>query len=145
SVRMDPSGKVTATTSIVSQGQGHATAFAQLTADELGLALEDVVIRAGDTSQAWGMGTWGSRGAVIGAGSIMRAADVVRDKLVRTAAHLLEAAPADIVLADGRAHVAGSPRRSIEIAELAETLYFSWERRPADLDPTLEATAAFEP
>ena len=79
------------TTSIVSQGQGHATAFAQLTADELGLALEDVVIRAGDTSQAWGMGTWGSRGAVIGAGSIMHQRSLWYTVLVLVVCHLVAA------------------------------------------------------
>ncbi len=144
-VRMDPSGKVTVTTSLVSQGQGHATAFAQLAADALGVAFEDVVVHAGGTRQTWGLGTWGSRAAIIGGGSILRAAAVLREKLVRTAAHLLEAAPEDVVLENRRAFVLGSPARAVSIPELADAIYFAWQKRPLDLDPTLEATAAYDP
>ena len=142
---MDPSGKVTVTTSLPSQGQGHATVFAQIASDALGVALSDVVVRSGDTSQAWGMGTWGSRAAVIGAGTIVRAAEPIREKLARTAAHLLEAAPGDIELAEGLAFVSGSPAARVAIAEVADKLFFSIDERPPDIEPTLEATASFDP
>jgi len=144
-VRMDPTGKVTVTTPLVTQGQGHATAFAQLAADALGVRVEDVSVRSGDTSQAWGMGTWGSRGAIIGAGTILRAAEPVRRKLELTAAHLLEASAGDIELADGYAYVAGSPAHRLSLADVADKLLFSVDERPADVEPTLEATASFDP
>ena len=144
-VRVEPNGTVTVTTSIVSQGQGHETAFAQIAADALGVSTEDVVVKAGDTDQNWGMGTWGSRGGVIAAGSILRAAEPVRERIAHTAAHLLEASPEDIVIEAGVASVAGAPGSSIKVAEVAATLYFDWERRPAEVDPTLQATATFDP
>lgn len=144
-VRVEPSGRVTVTTSVVSQGQGHETTMAQVAADALGVEVEDVTVRAGDTSQVWGNGTWGSRAAVIGAGSIVRAAEPIREKLARAAASRLEAAPEDIVLERGSAHVAGMPNRSVSVGELAGAFYFGSAHRPAGIDPALEATAAFDP
>jgi CO/xanthine dehydrogenase Mo-binding subunit len=136
---------VTVTTSLPSQGQGHATVFAQIASDALGVTVADVVVRTADTSQAWAMGTWGSRAAVIGAGTIVRAAEPIREKLARTAAHLLEAAAGDIELADGFAFVAGSPDARVSIADVADKLLFSIDERPPDVEPTLEATASFDP
>ena len=108
-VRVEPSGKVTVTTSLVPQGQGHETAFAQVAADAIGVPFADVSVRSGTTAGTWGMGTWGSRGAIIGAGTILRAAEPLRQKLVTTASHLLEASTGDIELSDGYAFVAGCP------------------------------------
>ena len=136
---------MTVTTSLVSQGQGHETAFAQLAADALGVRVADVTVVAGDTNHNWGMGTWGSRAGVIGAGSILRAAQPVRERIVQTAAQLLEAAPEDVLIEEGEATVVGVPGSSMPVAEVASTLYFDWERRPPNLDPTLEATATFDP
>jgi CO/xanthine dehydrogenase Mo-binding subunit len=103
------------------------------------------VVRSGDTSQAWGMGTWGSRGAIIGAGTIVRAAEPLRRKLESTAAHLLEASVEDVELTDGYASVVGSPAARLPLAEVASKLLFSVDERPPDVEPTLEATAAFDP
>ncbi|MBM3679409.1 MAG: xanthine dehydrogenase family protein molybdopterin-binding subunit, partial [Actinobacteria bacterium] len=144
-VRMDPSGKVTVVLPIASQGQGHATTMAQVAADALGVLPEDVTVLDVTSANGYGMGTWASRGAVIGAGSLLRAADVVRRKLMLTAAHLLEASAEDIVLEDRKAHVAGSPDRTMPIADLAGIVYFAGAVRPPDLEPTLEATAAYDP
>ncbi len=145
-VRMEPSGKVTVTTSITSQGQGLQTSLAQVAADALGVRLDDVVVYTADTTRStWGMGTWGSRGAVIGAGSLLRSAHAIREKLLLTAAHLLEADAADVVLQEGAAWVAGVPSEAIPISQLAATIYFDSRARPPDLDPTLEATSAFDP
>jgi carbon-monoxide dehydrogenase large subunit len=144
-VRMEPSGKVTVFTSVTSQGQGHQTTLAQIAADALGVPLEDVVVRAGDTRQAYGIGTWGSRAAVIGSGSILRAAEPIRQKLLRTAAHLLEAAEDDLVLANGRVEVKGSPDKGMTVGEVAGVIYFAAHLRPPGMDPTLEATASYDP
>jgi len=145
SVRVDPTGKVVVTTSVVSQGQGHATTLAQVAADALGLPLSDVVLRAGSTAQTWGLGTWGSRGAVIGAGSILRAAHVVRERIRQVAANLLEAAPDDIVFEAGRVHVAGTPAQGMAFAEVVGAIYFAEPTHPPGFDPALEATCAYDP
>ncbi|HZQ65463.1 MAG TPA: molybdopterin cofactor-binding domain-containing protein [Gaiellaceae bacterium] len=144
-VRMEPSGKVTVFTSLTSQGQGHQTVFAQIAADALGVQLEDVVVRAGDTRQTYGFGTWGSRAAVIGGGSILRAAEPIRQKLLQTAGHMLEVSEDDLVLANGRIEVKGSPDKGMAVGDVAGVIYFAAQVRPPGMDPTLESTAAYDP
>jgi carbon-monoxide dehydrogenase large subunit len=144
-VRMEPSGKVTVFTSLTSQGQGHQTTLGQIAADALGVPLEDVVVRAGDTRQAYGFGTWGSRAAVIGGGSILRAAEPIRQKLLLTASHMLEVSEDDLVLANGRIEVKGSPDKGLAVADVAGVIYFASQVRPPNMDPTLESTAAYDP
>lgn len=144
-VRVEPTGKVVVTTAVVSQGQGHRTTMAQVAADMFGIEVEDVVVRSGDTRQNFGAGTWGSRGAVIAAGSIMRAAEPLRAKVVRMAAKLLEAAPDDIELADGFAAVSGVPEARIPFADVVGAIYFAAPLHPEDFDPTLEETRIYDP
>jgi carbon-monoxide dehydrogenase large subunit len=144
-IRVEASGTLTVTTSLVPQGQGHATTFAQVAADALGVPVADVVVRSGHTSHTWGMGTWGSRGAIIGAGTIARAAEPLRRKLVATAAHLLEASTDDVELGDGHAFVNGSPWIRLPLSEVASKILFSADDRPPEIEPTLEATASFDP
>ena len=144
-VRMEPSGKVTVFTSLTSQGQGHQTTLGQIAADALGVPLEDVIVRAGDTRQAYGIGTWGSRAAVIGSGSILRAAEPIRRKLLQTASHVLEVSEDDLVLANGRIEVNGSPDKGMAVGDVAGVIYFAAHVRPPGMDPTLESTAAYDP
>ena len=143
-VRMEPSGTVTVTTSLTTQGQGQETTLAQVAADALGVPIESVTVHAGSTDQAYGMGTWGSRGAVMGSGSIMRAAEPIRRKLLLTAAHMLEVAPEDLTIEGGTVGVTGAPDRSLPVADVAGVIYFAAAVRPPDLEPTLEATAAYD-
>ena len=90
-VRIEPSGAVSAQIGIVSQGQGHQTTVAQALADELAVPIEQVRVLAGDTAAApYGMGTRGSRGGVVSAGAALGAARILKEKLLRIAAHLLE-------------------------------------------------------
>ncbi len=92
------------------QGQGHETSFAQIAADALGIPLEAVTIVGGDTAAIpFGVGTFASRSAVNAGSSIHEASGRVKDKLVAAAAALLEAAPADVELADGMVSVRGAP------------------------------------
>jgi carbon-monoxide dehydrogenase large subunit len=144
-VRVEPTGKVVVTTSIVSQGQGQATTMAQVAADAFGILVADVTVRAGDTRQNFGVGTWGSRGAVIAAGSIMRAAEVIRTRIVRMAAQLLEAAPEDIELVDGVATITGVPDARIPFADVVGAIYFAKPLHPPGSDPTMESTQVYDP
>lgn len=144
-VRVDPTGKVTVTTSFVAAGQGHATTLAQVAADVLGVPVEDVTVQAGSTKNTYGFGTYASRGAVIGAGSIGRAASIVRKRIKQLAANLFESSPDDIVLDGGKVYVAGVPAKGMDFAEVAGAAYFAEETHPADFDATLEATANFDP
>jgi len=144
---MDADGSVRCATSFPSQGQGHATTIAQVVADRLGIALECVRVVPHDTSVApAGSGTFASRGAVSIGGTVVVAAERVRDRLCVLAAQQLEAASADIVLADGRAHVRGFPERGVAVAELARLAAFPPRGGlPAGLEPGLTATVSFNP
>jgi carbon-monoxide dehydrogenase large subunit len=145
-VRIEPSGAVSAQIGVVSQGQGHLTTVAQALADELAVPIDTVRVHAGDTAAApYGMGTRGSRGGVVSAGAALGAAGVVKDKLLRIAAHLLEASVDDLELADGRVHVRGATAAGLTIAQLAQKAYLAPTELPPDMEPGLEATHAFDP
>ena len=146
SVSIEPDGSVVVSTCLHSHGQGLETSLAQITADELGVRLEDVRVTSGDTSRdAWGMFLGASRGAVIGTGSIKLAAGDVREKLLRLAGTLLEASPEDIELYDGKASLKGAPTRSVSIAEIAGFGYFGGAARPEDEEHALCATRSYDP
>ncbi|TMG04383.1 MAG: xanthine dehydrogenase family protein [Chloroflexi bacterium] len=114
------SGKVVAATGIPSQGQAHATVWAQVVADELGVDVKDVEITSGDTRRfPWGVGTFASRGAVTAGNAMYVAARMVAGKAKQIAADHLEANPADLELAGGRVRVKGSPDRGIPLAAVA--------------------------
>src|SRR2546429_1035703 len=115
-VKLDLHGRVVVATGAVSSGQGHETSFAQIAADALGVPLDWVTVVGGDTATVpFGIGTFASRSAVTAGNSIAHACHEVRARLVRAAATLLEAAPEDIELEDGRAFVRGSPQRAFDL------------------------------
>jgi carbon-monoxide dehydrogenase large subunit len=104
-------GKVYVNTGLTSQGQGHDTVFAQIVADQLGVAVEDVIVVEGDTGTfEWGVATFASRAAVVSGNAIHKTAIKVREQTIKAAANMLEADPADIELEDGHAVVAGTYR-----------------------------------
>jgi len=114
------SGKVVAATGIPNQGQAHATVWAQVVADELGVDVADVQVTSGDTRRMpWGVGTFASRGAVTAGNAMAVAARMVAEKARQVAADHLEADPADLELAGGQVRVKGSPQRSMPLAVVA--------------------------
>lgn len=147
-VEMDPGGKVTVRSGQFSHGQGLKTTMAQVAAETLGIQIEDVVVVDGDTETgAYGMGTFASRSAVIGGGTVIRAATDVRNKLLTIAAHVMEANVADLTIESGNIFVQGSPDRSITVAEIAYITYFDRFRRPDEneVEPTLTSTRHYDP
>src|SRR5207253_3733659 len=97
-VRVEPSGTVTAYTGTSAHGQGHETSFSQILWDQLCVPFDKIVVRHGDTlNTPMGNGTGGSRSLVVGGSAIMGAALKVQAKARRLAAHMLEAAPDDVV------------------------------------------------
>lgn len=145
-VRLDPSGAVTVLAGVTSQGQGLETTMAQIVASELGVPFDTVSVVLGDTDATpFGLGAFASRQAVIGGGAMMRAAGAVRDKTVRIAAHLLEAAPDDLEVLDGRVAVKGAPGRAITVAEIARVAHLETHRLPPDMEAGLEATRFYDP
>lgn len=143
-VRVEPGGTVTVYTGTSPHGQGGETTFAQIVADNIGADFDKIIVRHGDTGSApMGIGTFGSRGLAVGGSAIIRASDQVREKAVKIAAHMLEAAPGDIEYAEGQYRVKGSPSRSLTLTEIAGRAYS--DNLPDDLDPGLEATDFFRP
>lgn len=143
-VRVEPGGTVTVYTGSSPHGQGGETTFAQIVADEIGADYDKIVVRHGDTGSApMGIGTFGSRGLAVGGSAVVRAAEKVRGKAVKIAAHMLEAAPSDVEFADGQYRVKGVPSRSLGLTEIAERAYT--DRLPDDIETGLEATDFFRP
>jgi carbon-monoxide dehydrogenase large subunit len=139
-VRVGADGTVTCLVSFPSQGQGHATTTAQLVADQLGVPLETVTVRQPDTDEAPpGTGTFASRGAVAQSGAADAAAATVRGALLAAAGGLLEASPADLLLADGVVRVRGVPDRGLTVAEVARRTH------AAAGAARLQATQRFDP
>lgn len=145
-VRLHPSGGATVLTGVTSQGQGLETTMAQIVAGELGVSFDDVDVRMGDTEvSGFGFGAFSSRQGVIGGGAATLAARDVRNKMLRIAAHLLEAAPADLEVDGGRVAVRGSPARGVTVAEVARVAHLESHRLASDMEPGLEATRVFDP
>jgi CO/xanthine dehydrogenase Mo-binding subunit len=144
-VRVDPSGTVYVLIGVSSQGQGHATTLAQIAAVELGARLDDVVVTAGDTSLfPYGMGTGGSRVMANAGPAVARTAREVRRRAAQVAAELLECAPDDVVIDNGRAHVAGVPASGVTLGRLAQAALRSRALR-ASGEPGLSSCTYFHP
>ncbi|MBA2449701.1 MAG: xanthine dehydrogenase family protein molybdopterin-binding subunit [Chloroflexi bacterium] len=142
-VRVEAGGGVTAYTGTSPHGQGSETAMAQIVADELGVKMEEVVVLHGDTATtATGMGTNGSRSAVMGGSAMVLAVGQVKEKAGRIAAHLLEASAEDVEQSDGRFAVRGASEKSVGLAEVAAAAYGG--EVPQGDEPGLEATRFFK-
>ena len=119
-VRVEPTGHVHVTTGYPSQGQGHHTTLAQVVAETLNVPPERIVVESGRSDRfAWGVGTFASRAAVVGGNAALGAAQAVRAQALELASDELEAAPEDLVLADGAVHVKGAPQMAVTLAALA--------------------------
>jgi carbon-monoxide dehydrogenase large subunit len=144
-VRVYLTGKVTVTTGSLPHGQGHETTFAQLVADELGIPYEDIAIEHSDTQGTpFGFGTYGSRSLAVGGTAIYRSVQKVVEKAKLLAAHLLEAAPEDIVYENGKAYVKGSPESVKTLQDLALQAHIAYDLPPG-MEPALEAVTYYDP
>jgi aerobic carbon-monoxide dehydrogenase large subunit len=145
-VRVTPTGSAIVFTGTSPHGQGIDTSFAQITGDLLGIDPENVQVLHGDTDQgAWGWNTYGSRSLAVGGEALVRAARKVQDKAKRICAALLEAAPEDIELIDGKFQVRGSPDKSMTMAEISGAAHIPPNELPADIEPGLEESSFYDP
>ncbi|MEA2126735.1 MAG: aerobic carbon-monoxide dehydrogenase large subunit [Solirubrobacteraceae bacterium] len=145
-VRVHFTGAVTAYTGTSPHGQGQETTFAQVVADRLGVDPSVVEVVHGDTSTGpHGLGTYGSRTTAVGGEAMVRATNKVVEKAKKVVAHVLEAAPEDIEVRDGKFSVKGSPDKGMTLAEVAGAAFIPGEGWPEDLEPGLEETAFYDP
>jgi carbon-monoxide dehydrogenase large subunit len=143
-IRIEPTGAVSVYLAGGSAGNSLETTAIQLTADALGVDIATVHTIQGDTALTpYGAGTAGSRSGSMVAGAVRDTAALLTERIKTIAAHALEASPADIVVAHGRASVAGSPTASLTIAEIADLAYFGKDKLPPDIAMGLEASARY--
>ncbi len=144
SVRFDPSGAVTIVMGTHNHGQGHETTFRQVAVDLLGIDPDKIRILYGDTDVVpHGRGTSGSRSMAVGGMALQRASEKVIAKGKKLAAHLLEAADADIEFADGKFRVAGTDK-TLDLIEVAKAS-FTPARLPKGMEPGLIEEAIVVP
>ncbi len=145
-VRIEPTGKVTATMSTHSQGHGTATTMAQIFAERLGVAYDDVTVFEGDSSRGgFSPGAAGSRQGVIAGGAAIMAADLLMAKVKQLAAHLLDVGPDAIRVDEGMVHVDGQPEKSRPLRQIADIAYGEPGRLPPGFEPGLEAQYRYQP
>ncbi len=141
-IRFEADGSVTIVTGTLDYGQGHATPFAQVLVDALGVPFEKINLVQGDSDQLLaGGGTGGSRSIMNSGGAILAASAEVIEKGKKAAAHVLEAAVSDIEFNRGRFSIAGTDR-GIDIMELAAKLRVE-QNLPEGVPATLDAGLIF--
>ena len=143
-LRVHPTGKAILKLGVKSQGQGHETTFAQIVADELGIPSTDIKVVEGDTDNTpYGLGTYASRSTPVGGAATAMVSRKLADKAKKIAAHLLEAADADIELDERRrSRCAGSPDRSVTIQDVALAAYTNL---PDGMEYGLEGVHYYDP
>ncbi|GAA4538465.1 xanthine dehydrogenase family protein molybdopterin-binding subunit [Pseudonocardia xishanensis] len=148
-VRIDSAGGVTVRTGLSAMGQGIETALAQVAAQTLGVPLDTVKVLHGDTetNPFTGYGTGASRGAALGGGALLRASTRLRDKVLRIAAHILEASAEDLEITDGVVTVKGTPGGpSVTMRQIGDAAYRRLDGKlPDGEDPTLEERDVLDP
>ena len=143
-VRCLPTGSVQVIIGTSPHGQGHATTFAQIVADRLGIDLDAVEVVHGDTMVApLGMDTYGSRSLAVGGVALWHATEKILEKTKAIAAHQLEVSPDDLELDGGRFTVRGTDR-SLSVSEAALQAW-TGHNLPDGMEPGLEATYVYDP
>ena len=143
-VRIDKTGNIMVLAGTISQGQGHDTVYKQIVAEQLGVPVDRIRVREGDTDlQGIGGGTGGSRSATCGGSAVYRAALAAVDKAKALAAHQLEASVDDIEFADGVFTIAGTDR-SMTLDQVAKVSYAPG-KQPDGVDAGIDERATFSP
>ena len=144
SIRVNPDGSVIVFTGSTSMGQGNETAYAQIVSERLGVPPAQIQVLWGDSDALdAGRGNGGSGALTVGGSAVTRASEKIVERGRRIAARMVEAAPEDIQLRDGRFTVAGTDR-GVSFAEVAKTAYVT-KQLPPGMEPGFTETAAFTP
>jgi len=145
-VHIEPTGKVTAILSTHSQGHGTATTMAQVIADRLGVAYEDVSVFEGDSSRGgFSPGAAGSRQGVIAGGAAIMASDMLAAKVKQLAGHVLNVCADSIRIEGGMVHAHDAPEKSCSLRSIAEIAYGEPDRLPPGFESGLEAQYRYQP
>ncbi|MEP0211461.1 MAG: xanthine dehydrogenase family protein molybdopterin-binding subunit [Paracoccaceae bacterium] len=144
-VRVNATGGLVVMTGSHSHGQGHETSFPQVIAEMIGVDEGMVEIVHGDTANTpMGMGTYGSRSIAVGGSAMVRATEKIIAKTKKIAAHLMEAADADVELKNGTFSIAGTDK-SVAWGDVCLAAYVPHNYPLEDIEPGLEETAFYDP
>ena len=144
-VRVLPNGRVEAFVSVSPHGQKLETTLAQVLADELGMPFESIQVVHGDSNlPAEGAGTWGDRSAKLGGGAIILAGRDMKLKIIRLAAHLLEAPEEDLDIEDGNVVSRTGPGERLQVADIASMAHRDPERFLDGLEGGLISTKRYQ-
>jgi carbon-monoxide dehydrogenase large subunit len=142
-IRIHPTGSAVARLGTISQGQGHATTYAQILASEIGLPADSITIEEGDTDTApYGLGTYGSRSTPVAGAAAAMVGRKIRAKAQMIAAWLLEVHDGDLEWDLDRFVVKGAPERFKTMKDIA---YASYHNAIPGLEPGLEAVSYYDP
>ncbi|MBQ0750333.1 MAG: carbon-monoxide dehydrogenase large subunit [Roseovarius sp.] len=142
-IRIHPTGSAIARLGTISQGQGHATTFAQILATEIGIPADKITVEEGDTDTApYGLGTYGSRSTPVAGAATALAGRKIRAKAQMIAAYLLEVHDDDVEFDIDRFSVKGAPERFKTMAEIA---YAAYNQAIPGIEPGLEAVSYYDP
>ncbi|MEM9911513.1 MAG: aerobic carbon-monoxide dehydrogenase large subunit [Pseudomonadota bacterium] len=142
-IRIHPTGSAIARLGTISQGQGHATTFAQILASEIGLPADSITIEEGDTDTApYGLGTYGSRSTPVAGAATAMAGRKIRAKAQMIAAYLLEVHDDDVEFDVDRFVVKGAPERFKTMKEIA---FAAYNQAIPGIEPGLEAVSYYDP
>ncbi|MEP3636775.1 MAG: aerobic carbon-monoxide dehydrogenase large subunit [Paracoccaceae bacterium] len=142
-IRIHPTGSAIARLGTISQGQGHATTFAQILATEIGLSADSITIEEGDTDTApYGLGTYGSRSTPVAGAATAMAGRKIRAKAQMIAAYLLEVHDNDVEFDVDRFVVKGAPERFKTMKEIA---FAAYNQAIPGIEPGLEAVSYYDP
>lgn len=142
-IRIHPTGSAIARLGTISQGQGHATTFAQILASEIGISADDITLEEGDTDTApYGLGTYGSRSTPVAGAATAMAGRKIRAKAQMIAAYLLEVHDGDLEWEVDRFVVKGAPERFKTMKEVA---YAAYNQAIPGIEPGLEAVSYYDP
>ena len=140
-IRMDPTGVITVSVSVGEQGQGAEGVFAQIAADAVGVPIEHVRVKTGDTETIpYGGGTWASRGAGIGGEAVLLAGMALRENILKIAAHLLQMDASQLTVKNGKVFDRLSNQEKIPLSEVGRVGYYRTDLLPANFHPELTVT-----
>lgn len=145
SIQINRTGTATVRTGTSPHGQGLETVFAQIVSDCLGLPVEHIRVLHGDTDTTpYGMGTAGSRSVCNGGSAVLLAAQELKQKARRLAAHILRVAPEEILYEPGQMRCQRDPERAVTLADVVRLAYHGVSL-PDGMSPGMEATSYFDP
>jgi carbon-monoxide dehydrogenase large subunit len=144
-MRMDTSGNTKVLIGDSACGTGHATTAAQVAADSLGIPIDNIEVVEGDTAVTpYDSGTRAARFSAIVLPAVAKTGKSLKEKIIRVAAHIMEASESDVDLTEGNAYVKGSPSKNLPVSRVARVAYSEVATLPRDMPAGLEATESFK-